>query len=270
VLIDWKASKEEWVAEVRERLVPRLRNDRRFASSGDFVARFDRSVERWRTGGEIRQLINDANELAAAAALLNVLKADDALSYEPRLSGTPKTIDFLIQGKDGSRGWIDMKTVAPAWNNDDGAWKRLVEIAKGFPSNAQLVVNRDFCGAAIGGQTLNARWSFVQRTIEVEAKAALLTVQERGPVRLLFCSAGEWHKDDLEDFADFYRTGNFREDDWAQNAVARYMAERGLSFTRVLSGFCYLERRHEEVEARRLQLDVRGPVMFAPAAYRER
>ena len=130
------------------------------------------------------------------------------------------------------------------------------------------MINRDFCGAAIGGQKLNARWTFVQRTIEVEVKAALLTVEERGPVRLLFCSAGEWREDDLEDFADFYRTGNFREDDWAQNAVARYMAERGLSFTRVLSGFCYLERRHDEVEARRLKLDVRGPVIFASTANR--
>jgi len=82
-----------------------------------------------------------------------------------------------------------MKTVAPVWNNEDTAWKRLVEIAKGFPSRAQLVTNRDFCGAAIGGQTLNARWTFVQRTIEVESKAALLTGQERGPVRLLLCSA---------------------------------------------------------------------------------
>ena len=269
-MIDWHASKEEWVAEFCVRLVPRLMSDRRFASSGDLVARFEGSVERWRAGGKIRQLINDANELAAAAALLNVLKQTDVLSYAPRLSATRKTLDFLIQGQDGSRGWIDMKTVAPAWNNDDDAWKRLVEIAKGFPSSSQLVINREFYGAAIGGQMLNARWTFVQRTIEVEAKAALLTAQEHGPVRLLLCSAGEWHEDDLEDFSDFYRTGNFREDDWAQNAVARYMGERGLSFTRVLSGFCYLERRHEEIEARRLQLDVRGPMMFAPTAYRER
>jgi hypothetical protein len=269
LLIDWQAAKEEWAAEVRTRLIPRLQNDRRFPASGAFIARFERSVERWRAGGEIRQLINDANEFAAAAELLKVLKADDRLSYEPRLSGTSKTIDFLVRGKDGSRGWIDVKTVAPAWNNDEVAWNRFVGIAKGFPSNARLVVSRDFCGAAIGGQALNTRWSFVRRTIEVEAKAALLTAQERGPVRLLFCSAGEWREDDLEDFANFYRTGNFREDDWAQNAVARYMTEKGLSFTRVLSGFCYLKRHHEDAEACSFRKDVEGPAMFAPAAYPE-
>jgi len=262
--IDWQASKEDWVAEIFARLVPRLRNDLRFSSSGNFVARFERSVERWRAGGEIRQLINNANELAAASALLSVLKADDTLSYEPRLIATPKTIDFLVLGSDGSRGWIDMKTVTPEWIDDDAAWRRFVEIAKDFPSNAQLVVNRDFSGAAIAGQMLKARWSFVQRTIEVEAKAALLTKQEQGKIWLLFCSAGGWPQSELEDFADFYRTGKFREDDWAQNAVARYMAEGGMSFTRALSGFCYLDRRHDEVEVRSFRLDLRGPAIFAP------
>jgi hypothetical protein len=121
VLIDWQASKEEWITEFRARLVPCLMSDRRFASSGDLVDKFERSVERWRADSEIRQLINDANELAAAAALLNVLKPHDILRYEPGLSATRKTLDFLIQGQDGSRGWIDMKTVAPVWNNDDDA-----------------------------------------------------------------------------------------------------------------------------------------------------
>jgi len=50
VLIDWQASKEEWVAEVRARLVPRLMSDGRFASSGKLVARFEEAVERWQGG----------------------------------------------------------------------------------------------------------------------------------------------------------------------------------------------------------------------------
>lgn len=264
--VDWQASKEAWVAAVLARLVPILSSDHRFPSSTSFIDRFKQSVERWRKGGDIRQLINDANELAAAAALLNILKLDDVLSYEPRLSATPKTIDFLVESKDGSRGWVDMKTVAPVWDDDETAWQRFADVAAGFPANVNLVVSRDSCGTAIGGQMVNTRRSFVQRTIEVETKAALLTAQERGPVWLLFCSAGEWRKDDLEDFADFYRTSKFREDDWARNEVAQYMAKKGLSFSRGLAGFCYLERRHDAVEASGLEFDVRGPAMFAPAA----
>lgn len=258
-MIDWQASKAEWVADVLAHLIPRLTSDSRFVSADHLVSGFERSVERWRAGGEIRQAINCGNELATAAALLAELKPTDLLTYEPRLGATSKTIDFMVHAEDESREWIDVKTVAPQWNDGDKAWQRYIEVATGFPPAAQLVVSRDWCGAGIAGQEINARWSFVRRILEVEAKVASLTAQEVGPVRLLFCSAGEWHEDDLEDFADFYRTGAFREDDWAQNAITRYMAERGLSFTRSLAGFCYLRRNHDEVEAKCLHFDVRGP-----------
>jgi hypothetical protein len=87
----------------------------------------------------------------------------------------------------------------------------------------------------------------------------LLQGSERGPLRLLLCSSGPWNRDDLEDFADFYMTGKFREDDWARNALARFMAEKNIAFAKSLAGFGYLERRHDEVEPRRFVLDVRGP-----------
>src|ERR1700722_5229389 len=96
--IDWQASKDAWVKSVQERLLPRVLGDRRFVSAKAIVARFDASVARWHKDGNIRPLINDANELAAAAALLSKLKADDVLHYEPRLAGTPKSIDFLVTG----------------------------------------------------------------------------------------------------------------------------------------------------------------------------
>jgi hypothetical protein len=55
---------------------------------------------------------------------------------------------------------------------------------------------------------------FIQRTIEVERKAALIPSNEMGRVWLLFCSDRfAWDCDELEDFADFYRTGRFRQDD---------------------------------------------------------
>lgn len=261
MVIDWQASKEEWVKDVQKRLVPRLLADRRFPSSSQLVARFEASVERWRKGMTIRPLINDANELAAAAALLDKLKANDQLDYEPRLSGTPKSIDFRVVGADGARGWIDMKTVAPGWQDDRAGWERIVKIAEEFPDTAKLIVHEKWGGAAIGGQLVKARWSFVQRTVELEQKIALLTESERGLVRLLLCSEGSWREDDLEDFADFYRTGKFRPDDWAQNAIARYMAERKIEFAHTISGFCYLERRHDEVGARKLVMDVKGPLL---------
>jgi hypothetical protein len=263
LIIDWKADKEEWIDKVRVELLPRLTGDSRFSDADALVQRFEAEVARWRKSHDFRPVINNANELCAAGEILGDLRPTDRLLYEPRLSATPKSIDFCVELADGGRSWIDMKTVAPAWQDDDVAWERIQQIAATLPANAHLILHRDHAGAAMGGQMIKARWSFIQRAIELEAKIALLTEVERGPVRLLLCSEGAWYRDELEDFADFYRTGKFRSDDWAQNAIARYMAEGNLSFNRSITGFCYLERRHDEVHARKFTIDVKGPRMFS-------
>jgi hypothetical protein len=107
MVIDWQASKVHWVSEVEARLVPRLLADGRFVDGPELIARFRAAVERWRGGGDIRYMIHDANELAAAAALLDVLGPADLLRYEPRLAGTLKKIDFILQAADGSRSWVE-------------------------------------------------------------------------------------------------------------------------------------------------------------------
>jgi hypothetical protein len=265
MVVDWQAAKEEWIGLVNALLLPRLAEDRRLVDAHVMACRFELAVVRWRSSGDFRPVINEANELCAAAELLRDLRPDDRLRYEPRLIRTPKSIDFCVEWADGGRSWVDMKTVAPGWQDDDAAWTRVQQIAEEMPDNTHLLLDKSWSGAAIGGQWIKARWSFVQRTAELEAKVALLTAAERGPVRLLLCSEGAWHKDDLEDFADFYRTGKPRADDWAQNAIARYMAERNIVFDRSITGFCYLERHHDEVAARHFAIDVRGPRLFAPA-----
>ncbi len=125
-------------------------------------------------------------------------------------------------------------------------------------------MRRDFCGAAISGQAIKARWTFIRRTIEVEQKAALIPAAEKGRVWLLFCSdAGAWYPDELEDFADFYRAGKFRDDDWSHNAIARYVKEEKLSFAQTLEGFRYLRRRQDELNVE-LRLAMRGLRLFGP------
>jgi hypothetical protein len=263
--IDWKAEKEAWLDQLRADLLPRLTGDGRFLDAHKMAQRFEEAVARWRISDDFRPVINDANELCGAAEILRHMRLSDRLLYEPPLGATPKSIDFCIELADGGLSWVDMKTVAPGWQDDEAAWARIQRISADLPGNTHLILDREYAGAALGGQWIKARWSFVQRAIELEAKISLLTDAERGPVRLLLCSEGAWHEDDLEDFADFYREGKFRADDWAQNAIVRYMAERKLSFDGSIAGFCYLERRHDEVAARKLTIDLRGPRMFAPA-----
>jgi hypothetical protein len=234
---------EPWIAEVERRVFPILRADVRFKDAEQLIGRFADDVQRWRAGGQVRALVEDANELAAAAAILNLDTSDVAIRYEPRLANTPRTIDFLLQWPDGTRSWVDVKTIAPTWSDDEASWTRFERVAAAFPDNSRLIVSREWAGAAISGQEIKARWSFIQRAVEAERKVALLHEDERGPVRLLLCSNGAFHKSSLEDFADFYMSGRFRDDDWARNAVARYMQEEGIAFARSLAGFCFLERR---------------------------
>jgi hypothetical protein len=255
---------DEWLARFEVDLLPRLLADQRFVDAARMIKLFQECVGRWRDSGEVRPLINSANELCAADAILRRMSAEDRLRYEKRLLATPKSIDFCVEQPGNVRGWIDMKTVAPGWQDDESAWERINKIRADMPGNTHVVLDRDLGGAGLGGQLIKTRWTFVQRAIELEAKIALLKDVEHGPVRLLLCSEGAWHADDLEDFADFYRTGSFRDDDWAQNAIQHYMSERSLSFNHSIAGFCYLERRQEAVAARTFTLDVRGPAMFSP------
>ncbi len=254
---------EPWIADIEQQVFPALRADPRFKDADKLIARFSGAVTRWRAGGQVRPIIEDANELAAAVALLRLDASEVAIQYEPPLKNTGKSIDFGLEWPDGTRSWVDVKTVAPKWIDDDASWHRFERLTADFPNNARLEVSRTWAGAAISGQEIKARWSFIQRTVEAEQKATLLSESERGPVRLLLCSNGAFHKDGLEDFADFYRRGRFRDDDWARNAVARYMADEGITFAQSLAGFCFLERPWDAAFASELAIDVRGPAFGA-------
>ncbi len=252
--------KQEWIDAVLDQLVPKLLADQRFHDDGHLVNRFHTEVKTWKATDRIRPVIEIGNELAAADCLLGLLPENDRLHYEPAIVGTPKRIDFLQVRANGERHWAEVKTVAPTWVDDEDGWQRFVRIAQSFPENAKLVVAREWAGAAIAGQFIKARWSFIARTAEVEARAALIPEAQKGPVSLMLCSTGSaWYPDQLEDFADFYRTGRHRADDWMSNATNRYMQEEGITFARSLAGFHYLARKHESVFADDLRLHVAGP-----------
>jgi hypothetical protein len=249
------------ISWVRAELLPSVTHDEKFLGRHRLAARFNEQAERWTAGQSFRQILETANEIAAVSAILQSTGDITELAYEPRLCRTKKTIDFRIGFRSGRRCWIDVKTVAPEWRDDDESWNRFKQLAADFPSNSRLVVARELSGAAISGQEIKARWTFITRTQEAEEKEALLSPDEKAPVQLLFCSNGPWRKDSLEDFADFYRTGCFRPDDWSRNAIARYLREREIVFARTLAGFSYLRLRWECARIDDFEIDVRGPEM---------
>ncbi len=260
VPIDWNTSREDWISAVCAILIPKLNSDVRFDRSGELIARFHHEVDIWRGNDFFRPVIEFGNELAAAECILSSMPAGERLIYEPSMAGTQKRIDFLKLDELGSREWIEVKTVSPQWVDDEAGWDRFLELSKDFPENARLVVDKSWSGAAISGQALKARWTFIQKTIDVEERARYIPADMSGPIWLLLCSTGSnWHKDELEDFADLYRTGQPRTDDWTQNMTVRYMQDRGLMFNGSLAGFHYLERSHCDVLANKFFRNVVGP-----------
>jgi len=258
--INWGTSKEDWIGAVRAGSLQTLQNDQRF-NSGTLAARFDHEVTTWQRTRNFPPLIEIGNEIAAAVCLVGTLEAEDRLEYEPRFPGTDKRIDFHRLSADGQHAWIEVKTVAPQWRDDAENWARLLAFAADFPENAQLVVDREWAGAAVGGQYLNTRWTMINRAATLEETAALLPHDLRGPVSLLFCARNhDWRADELEDFADFYRTGRGRQDDPLRNAVDRFMVAEGLEFQRTLAGFHFMARRDGDPQAFEFEQNVVGPV----------
>jgi hypothetical protein len=257
---DWQAMKQEWIEAVQRDLLPKLLGNGRFKNGKNLVCRFSHEVDTWKQTDRFKPVIEIGNELSAAECLLDTLSDGDFLVYEPPMAGTKKRIDFLKLSAAGQRDWVEVKTVAPQWVDDDEGWQRFTTIAQGFPENAQLVVAQEWAGAAISGQSIKARWSFIQQAAAVEERATFIPEGEKGPVWLLLCSTGTaWYPDELEDFADFYRTGRPRADDWMRNAAERYMQERGINYSRSLAGFHYLGRKHDEISAHDFRMNVAGP-----------
>jgi hypothetical protein len=128
------------------------------------------------------------NELAVGAALLSTMGEDETLSYGPPLLATKKTIDFRLNGTNGSAGWVDVKTVSPEWADTDERWERFLQIAADAPENVHIVRDKERGGAGISNQDLKTRWTFVQRTFALEEKIAAFDHSEKAPTSMLFCT----------------------------------------------------------------------------------
>ena len=256
----WHADFDRWVDDTRSAYGSCFSADTRFIGADRLLKEFDSAAETWRRRRDPYPAEEKANELAAATALLCRLRASDVLHYEPPLKGTKKRIDFKITGGSAETAWIEVKTVAPRWEDDEKEWQRFLSMQADAPDNVHVIVNKDFGGAGITGQARKTRWSFLHRAVEVERKLKLLDASEQASVALLLCSNGfAWSEDALEDFADFYRTGRFRGDDWFSHAVVRFMHDRQMTLDRSLAGFHYLERKQFEVDPHEFIPFVRGP-----------
>jgi hypothetical protein len=230
---------------VRERLYPEIQIDR-FGDAKRLIARFERIVSDWgaRRSPDASAIIEAANEICVAIQLLKLqFTAHFLMVYEPRITVSGQSIDFLLTYAE-ERHYFDVKTIRPRDLQDTKrAWEKYGELRQLFPTNADLLLAKNWMGGDFWHFFSSARAKFLDYALSLERKIAGLSKCEGQTVRMVFCGDRvRWRKDQLEDFADFYRTGLFRQDDPFRQLQAHYLTQKRLVIERTIDGFCYMER----------------------------
>lgn len=210
---------------------------------------------------QVSGLVERVNELAVAKQIL----ADHSLSnanilYEPEIVRSGPKFDFLVSGGEGGELYIEVKTVAPRTEDNDCNWAN-VEVRQQHVTPGNLyIVDKEWMGAAIFGNSFSARSSFFDYTIETETKLRDHNAVRPGRAVLVFCGTGfAWKIDELEDFADFYRTGQHRLDDPFAKMEQHAIKQGAERLSRTLGGFAVMVRKYEDIDPAKWVYPVRGP-----------
>ncbi|WP_236840922.1 hypothetical protein [Bradyrhizobium sp. CCGE-LA001] len=207
-----------------------------------------------------RQLTEKINEVAVASVLLD----DEALAgrtiqYEPDLLADGRKIDFVVdRGNDNL--YVEVKTVRPKSDVSDIAWDDFLRRRQFHPANFEYMVTKEGMGGMIYSNEFKSRAHFLEYTLAFEERLAAAKGVRNGPGVLVFCGNGfAWRKSNLEDFADFYRTGRPRADDPFGPMQRDYVEKRKLNLLRNVDGFAFLDRPIESATKRAFHFPIKGP-----------
>ncbi len=234
-----------------------------FDGATALVDKFDRAVSRVLSEGRhrFRAVDETHNELAIAAALVRDRDAAFvALSYEPALPTSAKTIDFRAETATGRRVYVDVKTIKPEPNDRWDQYER-ARREGWMPPNVQMELQKEWLGGELWHYAFAARSRMLGYAVELEEKIAESSVAaSRALFTLAFCGGGfHWSEDELEDFVAFYVSGEHRLDDPFANLESRYIEEKGIRLTRAIDRFACLQRPQGEIFAKRLNWHVKPP-----------
>ncbi len=250
-----RSAVDAFLLEVDHNLLPRLQ-DQRFTNPPQLIRRYEEAKAAWNDSrGGVSALNEIVNEICIACEFLSSAECG-SLSYETPLIGTDRTIDFLVTTTQNRSIYFDVKTVHP---DESDAWARYQSMQEHFTPGAELVLDQDWMGGELAHFFIASRERFLEHTLALEDKIETITNRNDFSYALVFCGDGfRWHETDLEDFADFYRTGRHRPDDHFGAVETHYMNEKGLSFRRRIDSFCYFERPLPEIRRTVFHCNVRG------------
>jgi hypothetical protein len=203
------------------------------------------------------------NELCIA---IGILESENppatTVLYESTLSGTKRTIDFLVEYMGHSPCYIDVKTIAPRSRD------RWDQYAKGqeegwLPDHATVTLLKEWLGGELWHNMVAARSRMLEYTLELEDKVQAADLAATSDcIVLALCSNGfHWHEDELEDFVAFYVSGTHRPDDHFAQMERSHLERYPLRPKRAVRRFGYMERSSGAILPNRMNWNVVAPPM---------
>ena len=252
---------EEHIAAVELYYKPLIKEaGSRLHGGSNLWAQFQNAAELSRKGNAraIASLIERVNELVVAKLILDD-QCEGKRHYEPHLLPNGRRIDFVIEGA-AENIYVEVKTVHPMAENSEAAWQKHIKRREHHPGNVHYIVNKDWLGAQIYGNSFAARGHFLDYTRLFEARLEAAQAVRPGRGVMVFCGTGfDWHLSELEDFADFYMTGRHRSDD-PFGPMERHQLETGkITLRRNIAHFAFVKRGMDRVTAEQHVMPVRGP-----------
>jgi hypothetical protein len=206
------------------------------------------------------------NELAIARILLaDPTITDCRITYEPRIAADDRRIDFVVPDVKAGNLYIEVKTVRPSAKDTDENWNKCKQRRERHTAHVHYVVEKQWLGAEIYGNSFSARSKFMEYTCDFERRLAGASKVQPGRGLLVFCGTGmQWRRSELEDFSDFYHTGKHRRDDPFARMEAEALSKGGIQLQRNIVAFGYMKRPDHCLEAEKWIADLRGPVIEQP------
>jgi hypothetical protein len=241
-------------------------SDSRLEGGTKLWAQFTDAVAAYRKHGKaaFTAVIERVNELAVARIILNDPSLPSCkVFYEPQIAADDRRIDFVVPAAEGGSLYIEVKTVRPTAGDSEENWQKYEARKERHTENVSYLVDKNWLGAAIYGNSFSARSKFMQYTRDFEARLAEAHKVQPGRGFLVFCGSGmEWHRSELEDFADFYLTGRHRQDDPFAKMEAEALTKGSIELKRNIAAFGFVKRPMDCITEEKWIADVRGPLLF--------
>jgi hypothetical protein len=235
----------------------------RLAGGNRLLSRFADAMSAVKTHGRTKFSAADEahNELCIASALLSGRKTVfNSIAYEPPLTGTNETIDFVCKPEAGGTLYVDAKTIHPRLTD---RWAHFEEVKRSqkLPANVNVVLSENWLGGELWHSMYNARSRMLEHALGFEAKirAAKLAGPDSRFI-MMFGGAGfHWHEDELEDFAFFYQTGQHYPGDPFAEMESWYVRHKGIKFDRTINAFGAMRRHQFDISHARINWNVVPP-----------